>query len=171
MTPEQLGFYALAATALGGAMILIIGARSTVGAAVGAVITSLSFVGLFALLAAPFLALAQLLLVVGAALAGLLFVVLLVDLEASRLPARSSRRRVTSVAGAVAAAALSGFIALSLSSMDRVDLDLHVDLGLGGYWAMSQALFGDFVAPMLVLALIVLTAIVGAMVFGSAGAD
>ncbi len=158
MTGETLAFHALSALALVGAIVLILSARTTVGAALGAVTTSFAAALLFALLAAPFLAIAQLLLVVGAGLVGLLFVVLLVDLDASRLRARPLRRRFVNALGAIAAACLAGLMALTLESTPRPDLP--VDAGAGGVFALGETLYREFAAPLVGLSLILLTGLV-----------
>lgn len=162
--PADLAFHAMAALALAGTMVLIFGARSTVGAALGGVITSIAVAGLFGLLAAPFLLIAQLLLVVGAGLVGLLFVVLLVDLEAVPLPARSTRRRVVSAIAMIAAISLAGLIALTLVSTPRPDLPVHADVG--GLFALGDTLHREFAAPLVGLALVLLTGLVASRVLG-----
>ena len=161
---EQVVFAIMAAAAFVGAFTLVFGARTTVGAAIGALTTCFSMAGLFVLLSAPFLSLFQLFLVCGAVVVGLLFVILLVDLESSRWPARSIRRRLVNGVGAVLAVALVGFVALTLESARRVDLP--VDPDLGDYFSLGALLFGEY-APVLVgLALVVLAGLVGVRVLG-----
>jgi NADH-quinone oxidoreductase subunit J len=162
MNAVEASFFVLSAAAVLGALILVIGARSTVGAALGAVGSSVAVAGLFALLSAPFLFIAQLLLVTGASLVGLLFVVLLVDLEADRLATRTLRRRLVSGFGVIATASLMGVLALSLESTRRVDLP--VDSDLGGAFAMGRALYGDFAPVLVALSLAMLTALVATRV-------
>lgn len=162
MSAAETSFFVLAAAAVLGAFILIFGARSTVGAALGAVGSSLAVAGLFALLSAPFLFVAQLLLVTGATLVGLLFVVLIVDLEADRMPARTPRRRLVAGFGVIAAASLVGVLALSLESTRRSDT--AVDLALGGAFAVGRVLFGEFAPLLVALSLVMLTALVATRV-------
>ena len=162
MSAAETSFFVLSAGAVLGAFILIFGARSTVGAALGAVGSSLALAGLFALLSAPFLFVAQLLLVSGAALVGLLFVVLIVDLEADRMPARTPRRRVVAGFGVIAAASLLGVLALSLESTRRTDA--AVDVALGGAFAVGRVLFGEFAPLLIALSLVMLTALVATRV-------
>jgi NADH-quinone oxidoreductase subunit J len=169
MNTAETGFLVLSAAAVLGALILVIGARSTVGAVLGAVGSSVAIAGLFALLAAPFLFVTQLLLVTGASLVGLLFVVLLVDLEAGRLPERTTRRRLVSGFGVIATASLMGVLALSLESTRRVDLP--VDSDLGGAFAMGRALYGDFAPALVALSLVMLTALVAARVLSPAASS
>ncbi len=167
MTAATTTFHLLAAATLLGALVLIFGARSTVGAALGAVGSSIAVAGLFALLSAPFLAIAQLLLVVGAGLVGLLFVVLLVDLDSERLPARSVRRRVVNGLGVIAAASLAGIVVLTLESTDRPDLP--VDAAVGGLFSLGETLYREFAAPLVGLSLVLLTGLVASRVL--AGVD
>lgn len=162
-----IAFQILASAAVIGALVLVIGARSTVGAGLGAVATSIAVAGLFALLAAPFLAIVQLLLVVGAGGVGLLFVVLLVDLEAERMPARSIRRRVVNALGVIAAASLAGLVVLTLASTPRADLP--VDADVGGVFALGEALYRGFAAPLVGLSLVLLAGLVASRVLVAAG--
>lgn len=162
MTVEETTFFVLAAASVAGAVVLVFGARTTVGAALGAVGSSLAVGGLFALLSAPFLFVTQLLLVAGAALLGLLFVVLLVDLEAVGLPARSARRRVVNGLGVIAASVLTGLLAITLESTPRTSAE--VDAGLGGAFAIGRTLYGEFAPPLVALSLIMLSALVAARV-------
>ncbi len=167
MTAATFFFHLLAALAVGGALVLILAARTTVGAAMGAVLCQLAVAGLFALLAAPFLGLAQLLLVIGAGGVGLLFVVLLVDLESQRLPARSVRRRVVNALGVIAAASLAGVVLLTLESTPRPDLP--VDAGLGGVFALGQTLYREFAAPLVGVSLVLLAGLVASRVLAGEG--
>jgi len=164
MTSAEIAFHLLSTIAVTGAFVLVIGARSTVGAALGGVATSVAVAGLFALLAAPFLLIVQLLLVVGAGLVGLLFVVLLVDLEAEPLPARSTRRRVVSAFGVIAAVSLAGLVVLTLNSTPRPDLP--VDADVGGLFALGETLHREYAAPLVALSLVLLTGLVASRVLG-----
>jgi len=161
-------FLILASAALLGAAVLVFGARTTVGAALGAVVCSVSVAGLFALLSAPFLALSQILLVTGAGGIGLLFVVLLVDLEAVRLPPRSLRRRFVNAVGVIGAASLAGIVALTLESTPRADLP--VDADVGAVFALGETLFREFAAPLVGLSLVLLTGLVASRVLAG-GSD
>jgi len=167
MTAAQIAFFVLSTAAVLGALVLVFGARATVGAALGSVGSAAATAGLFALLAAPFLFVVQLLLVVGASLVGLLFVVLLVDLEAAPLPARTPRRRLVTGVGVIAAASLAGFLALVLASTRRVDLP--VDADLGGSFAIGRILYGELAPALVALSLLVLSAIVSTRVLAAPG--
>ncbi len=167
MSAASIGFQGLAAVAVVGALVLILTARTTVGAAMGAVLCQLALAGLFTLLAAPFLGVAQLLLVIGAAGVGLLFVVLLVDLESEPLPARSVRRRVLNALGVIAAASLAGVVLLTLESTPRPDLP--VDAGLGSVFALGETLYREFAAPLVGLSLILLVGLVASRVLADEG--
>jgi NADH-quinone oxidoreductase subunit J len=167
MSTVETAFFVLSLAAVLGSLVLVFGARSTVGAGLGSVGSAVATAGLFALLAAPFLFVVQLLLVVGASLVGLLFVVLLVDLEAGPLPARTMRRRLVTGFGVIAAASLAGFLALVLASARRVDLP--VDSDLGGAFAIGRILYGELAPALVALSLLVLTAIVSTRVLAVSG--
>jgi NADH-quinone oxidoreductase subunit J len=167
MTGTTVAFHLLAVASVVGAIALIFWARSTVGAAMGAVLASIAVAGLFALLSAPFLSITQLLLVVGAGGAGLLFVVLLVDLEAERLPARSVRRRIVNGLGVIAAASLAGVTVLTLESTPRPDLP--VDANVGGVFALGETLYREFAAPLVGLSLVLLAGLVASRVLAGEG--
>lgn len=167
MSMLELAFFVLSTAAVLGALVLVFGARSTVSAALGSVGSAVATAGLFALLAAPFLFVVQLLLVAGASLVGLLFVVLLVDLEAGPMPARTLRRRLVSGFGVIAAASLTGLLALVFGSAQRADLP--VDSDLGGAFALGRIVYGDLAPALVALSLLVLAAIVSTRVLSASG--
>jgi len=167
MSTLETAFFVLSAAAVLGALILAFGARSTVSAVLGSMGSAMATAGLFALLAAPFLFVVQLLLVAGASLVGLLFVVLLVDLEAAPMPARTTRRGLVTGFGVITAASLAGFLALVLGSTQHVDLP--VDADLGGAFAIGRMLYGDLAPALVALSLLVLAAIVSTRVLAASG--
>lgn len=169
MTASAIAFHVLAVAAVLGALSLVLWARSTVGAALGAVSCSIAIAVLFALLAAPFLAIAQLLLVVGTGGAGMLFVVLLVDLESDRLPARSVRRRVVNALGVIASASLAGIVVMTLESTPRPDV--AIDPGVGGVFALGETLYRDFAAPLVALSLVLLAGLVASRMLAGGESD
>ncbi|MBI4126539.1 MAG: NADH-quinone oxidoreductase subunit J, partial [Deltaproteobacteria bacterium] len=121
-----------------------------------------STAGLFALLAAPFVAILQILVYAGAVMVLFLFVIMLIDLGPSGLKARVIRFR--KVIGAFAAVYLAGISFLILSRpMSTGTAPVIVEITPK---AIGELMLTRYMVPFEVASVLLLAAVVGAVVMG-----
>ncbi|HET6317616.1 MAG TPA: NADH-quinone oxidoreductase subunit J [Chloroflexota bacterium] len=141
--------------AVGSALAVVL-ARRPVYAAIALLVHSLSLAGLFALLAAPMVAVGQLIIYSGAIVVLFLFVVTLLPTGGRELAPTGSRRVLAIVAVASLLVAFAAVISVG-APLAATTFDLGVD-------AVGRALFGPLLVAFELTAPLLLVAMVGAVV-------
>ena len=173
MTGEQLIFLALS----GAAVLLALGtilARNPIHSGALLVLSFVNVAGLFALLGAEFLAVAQVIIYGGAILVLVVFVVMLVRME--DLPEMHSGHPVQMVVAPIVG--LAAFLEVLAA------VAAGFPLGLGGPWtpeavqavgghaqAFGRVLYSEYLFPFIAVSLVLLVAAIGAMVVARPIAD
>jgi NADH-quinone oxidoreductase subunit J len=162
MDPKTILFYLFAAVAVFSAL-RVVTARNPVHAALFLVLTFFSVASIWMLLKAEFLAIALVLVYVGAVMVLFLFVVMMLDINLDQ--ARQGFWRNLPVAAFVGVVVVLEFAAVIMHSFagDR-DVDAPpLPANYDNTKALGQALYTDYVYPVEIAAVILLVAIVSAI--------
>jgi NADH-quinone oxidoreductase subunit J len=160
--PGAIVFYALAALCLGGAVVVVF-RRDAVSGAMGLLAVLMGTAGLFALLSAHFLAVAQVLVYAGAVMVLIVFAIFLLD--AARLRPIEFKGILMKVLGVMAAC-------LSLLLLVSVAFDAGTGLGavaakgpaFGTMESVGRLLFGPYLLHFELISAVLLVAMMGAVV-------
>ena len=156
-------FWFLTVLALGSA-VMVITSKHPVHSILSLIITFFAISGHYILLNAQFLAIVNIIVYAGAIMVLFLFVVMLMNLDASAEP---QKNRILQFAGLISggslflimvAALLRSAIASSQVQMNSGDAGLIKNLG--------KALFNDYLVPFEISSVLFLSAIIGAVVVG-----
>lgn len=157
MNLEALFFHSFTALALGGALLAIT-RRSAVHAAISLMVSLLGVAGLYLLLQAEFLFVAQIILYIGGILLLFLFVIMLVNLDAGQ-GLRQFHKHWQ--AGAVATL-LAGVTFAALLTRGRLAPPQPMPTS-GNVELIADSLFQDYLVPFEVVSLLLLVAVVGSV--------
>lgn len=159
MTLPEILFYVFGAVSIATAATLVAAVRSTVAATLSLVGTLLALAGIYVLLGAHLMAAIQVMLHAGAIVVLFLFVVMFHDLRPDAVP--TGRQRAFRVG-----AALVSFLLLYrvLRAMGPLGEAPPAPAGFGGYRQLGISLYTDYVLLVEVAALVLTTAIVGALI-------
>jgi NADH-quinone oxidoreductase subunit J len=163
MTLPLFLFYAFGAV-LVGAALGVISARNSVHAALWLVLTFFTSAGIWLLLHAEFLAIALVLVYVGAVMVLFLFVVMMLDVKIE--PTREGFVRHLPVGLLVAGLMLAemlGLIGIRKLNADGALVDAAAAQGLSNTAWLGRALFSDYILPFEIAAVILTVAIVAAV--------
>jgi len=160
---EQAFFLLLAAVAVAAAL-LVVAARNPIHSALALVACLVQIAALYVMLGAPFLAVIQIFVYVGAVMVLFLFVIMMLDV---RKEAQERFLRGTPLPGLVVLAILAGELIFLLLQSAR----LHAVMGPGQPVAeqpqvadLSLLLFREYLLPFEVASVILLVALIGAVV-------
>ncbi|WP_212744738.1 NADH-quinone oxidoreductase subunit J [Parasedimentitalea maritima] len=167
---EREFFLLLSGVATASALLVIV-ARNPVHSALALVACLVQIAALYVLLGAPFLAVIQIFVYVGAVMVLFLFVIMMLDVR------KESKRRYLKHAllpGVVVLVILSGELIVLLTQSTK----LHAAMGPGqtittqpSVEELSLLLFQDFLLPFEVASVILLVALIGAVVLARSEAD
>jgi NADH-quinone oxidoreductase subunit J len=157
---ETVLFYSLAGIAVISAFLVISRANPLVSALL-LVVTFLTTAAIFATLAAPFLAVLQILIYAGAIMVLFIFVIMLVHLDKKNLKARLLT--FGKIIGSVAALYMALVLIISVWKPPFLPAPLVGQAYLTPT-AMGRALVSNYLVPFEVLSVLLLTAMVGAVV-------
>jgi len=157
MNLEALFFYAFTTLALGGAALAIT-RRSAVHAAISLMVSLLGVAGLYLLLNAEFLFVAQIILYIGGILLLFLFVIMLVNLDAGR-GLRQFHQRWPLGAAVTAIAGVAFAILWSRAKLPPSQAMPDV----GNVELVADTLLQDYLVPFEVVSLLLLVAVVGSV--------
>ena len=149
-------FVVLAIGVLGGG-VAVVTLRNIIHSAVAMMVCFGSLAGMYALLGAPIVAAAQVLIYLGAISVLILFAIMLTQAGDANLPAPFQRQGPVALAVAVVIAALVGWAALSTDwglAAEAVSVNLE---------ALATALFDEYALPFEIISLLLLAAIIGAI--------
>jgi NADH:ubiquinone oxidoreductase subunit 6 (subunit J) len=116
-----------------------------------------SLAGMYALLGAPIVAAAQVLIYLGAISVLILFAIMLTQAGDANLPSPFHRQAALA---ALAAVVVVGLIGWAVTQTDWGNATVVIAVGLG---ALAKALFTDYALPFEILSLLLLAAIIGAI--------
>ncbi|MGR8918876.1 MAG: NADH-quinone oxidoreductase subunit J [Gammaproteobacteria bacterium] len=160
---EQIVFYLFAALVIFAAA-MVITVRNPVHAALFLVLSFFSSAGLWLLLEAEFLAIALVLVYVGAVMVLFLFVVMMLDINIAEL--REGFARYFPVAAAVALImmyALGKVVGPRYFGLDQVPAAASHDADYSNTAELGRALYTDFIWPFEIAAVVLLVAIIAAI--------
>lgn len=161
--PESFFFYSVAAVAIISAL-LVITCKNPINCALSLVMTFFCLAVFYVMLDAPFLAAVQVMVYAGAIMVLIIFVIMLLNIQAE-----SGKRSVHGMAiggiiglvilGETGYLLLNGAISASRGIMDRALI-----ASVGHTELIGKAMFGDFLLPFEITSLLLLAAIIGAVV-------
>ncbi len=156
-------FYVFALMILGGA-VLTITRRNAVHAALWLVVTLLGVAGVFLLRGAEFLFVVQIMLYIGGVVLLILFVIMLVNLDAEARQPRFLRQwRLALACAAVVAAEIIYVIFQGLDTFRLAPPVTEVQTG-GNTERLAEVLFSEYLLPFEIASILLLVAIVGSVV-------
>ena len=149
-------FFVLAAGVVGaGAAVVTL--RNIIHSAVAMMICFGSLAGMYALLGAPIVAAAQVLIYLGAISVLILFAIMLTQAGDANLPAPFHRQVPIAVVVALAIIGLVGWAAL------QTDWGMATEAASAGVEAIAKAVFTTYALPFEIISLLLLVAIIGAI--------
>jgi len=159
---ETFLFY-LCGTLMLGSAVMTVASRSAVAAAVWLVFSFVCAAGVFALLAAPFLAILQILIYAGAIMVLFLFVIMM--LQGPVLPAEAAGRTLGRKALLALPAAAIAVILISWAARGR-EAAFGPATATGTAEAVAELLLNRYLLAFELISIVLLVAIVGAMALG-----
>jgi NADH-quinone oxidoreductase subunit J len=160
---ESILFFAVAAIAITSG-ILVIACRNPINSALSLVVTFFCLAVFYVMLDAPFLAAVQIMVYAGAIMVLIIFVIMLLNIQAET----GRRTAHTLIIGCV-----TGFFILAETlwllkggtiSENRGAMDQALILKTGHTELIGTAMFGDFLLPFEITSLLLLAAIIGAVI-------
>lgn len=163
MSITQLLFWFLTALALGSALMVIF-SKNPVHSILWLIATFFAISGHYILLNAQFLAIVNIIVYAGAIMVLFLFVVMLMNLNASNSPLKSKWLRF---AGVISGGCLLLVLTAALKDTDIMRQDVLMNKGeIGLIHNLGMVLFKDYVLPFEISSVLFLSAMVGAVVIG-----
>lgn len=155
-------FIALSLFAIVGALGLVI-FHQPVHGALSLILCIIAIAGLFALLSASFLFMAQIIVYAGAIITILVFIIMFLNVKESNLP-KEPNKNITLFIGAIALLPLNFLILRAFSKLPLAKESLPE--GFGAIKPLGMVLFSNWVLPFELISVLLLVALVGAVVFG-----
>lgn len=149
-------FFLLAVGVVGGGLAVVT-LRNIIHSAVAMMICFGSLAGMYALLGAPIVAAAQVLIYLGAISVLILFAIMLTQAGDANLPAPFHRQLPIAVVVALALVALVGWAAI------QTDWGLATDIVAANVEAIARQLFEVYALPFEIISFLLLVAIIGAI--------
>jgi NADH:ubiquinone oxidoreductase subunit 6 (subunit J) len=140
-----------------GAGLAVVTMRNIIHSAVAMMVCFGSLAGMYALLGAPILAAAQVLIYLGAISVLILFAIMLTQAGDATLPAPYHRQLPVAIVVAL------GIVALVIWGIAQTDWTLAGELVGASVEAMATALFTVYALPFEIISLLLLVAIIGAI--------
>jgi NAD(P)H-quinone oxidoreductase subunit 6 len=140
-----------------GAGIAVVTLRNIIHSAVAMMICFGSLAGMYALLGAPIVAAAQVLIYLGAISVLILFAIMLTQAGDANLPKPFHRQLPIAAVVALAIIGLVGWAVV------QTDWALAGEAAAAGVEAIAEALFTDYALPFEIISLLILVAIIGAI--------
>ncbi len=161
MSTTEILFWFLSALALAGAITLIT-SKSPVHSVLALIVTFFAISGHYILLNAQFLAIVNIIVYAGAIMVLFLFVVMLMNLNASSEP---QKNRLLQFAGFISGGCLFLIIVAALRNAAIVDAKMEPGAGNSGLIAnLGHELFINYVVPFEISSVLFLSAMMGAVV-------
>jgi NADH-quinone oxidoreductase subunit J len=156
-------FFAVAAIAITSA-VLVIACRNPINSALSLVVTFFCLAVFYVMLDAPFLAAVQIMVYAGAIMVLIIFVIMLLNIQAET-GKRTAHTLITGcVVGFLILAETVWLIKGGTISENRGTMDQALVLKEGHTELIGTAMFGDFLLPFEITSLLLLAAIIGAVI-------
>lgn len=163
MSVTQILFWFLSVLAIFSAIMIVI-SRNPVHSVLWLIITFFAISGHYILLNAQFLGIVNLIVYAGAIMVLFLFVIMLMNLNASVEP---QKNKWLKLAGIVAGGTLMLVMVAALKTAEKKGALVQVQTGdIGLIKNLGKALFTDYVVPFEVSSVLFLSAMIGAVVIG-----
>ena len=163
MAITQILFWCLSALALFAA-IKVVSSKSAVHSVLYLIITFFAISGHYILLNAQFLAIVNIIVYAGAIMVLFLFVVMLMNLNASTEPPRN---KLMNFIGLISGGSLFLVIVAALKKSDSINNLVQLNSGDAGLIKnLGKVLFSDYVLPFEISSVLFLSAMIGAVVIG-----
>jgi len=140
-----------------GGGLLVVTLRNIIHSAIAMMVCFGALAGMYALLGAPIVAAAQVLIYLGAISVLILFAIMLTQAGDANLPSPFHRQAILA---ALAAVVVVGLIGWAVVQTDWGNATVIIVIALD---ALSRALFTDYALPFEILSLLLLAAIIGAI--------
>ncbi len=140
-----------------GGGLLVVTLRNIIHSAIAMMVCFGSLAGMYALLGAPIVAAAQVLIYLGAISVLILFAIMLTQAGDANLPSPFHKQAILA---AVAAVVVVGLIGWAVVQTDWGNVTVIIAVALD---SLSKALFTDYALPFEILSLLLLAAIIGAI--------
>ena len=140
-----------------GGGLLVVTLRNIIHSAIAMMVCFGALAGMYALLGAPIVAAAQVLIYLGAISVLILFAIMLTQAGDANLPSPFHRQAILA---ALAAVVVVGLIGWAVVQTDWGNATVIIVIALD---ALSRALFTDYALPFEILSLLMLAAIIGAI--------
>jgi NAD(P)H-quinone oxidoreductase subunit 6 len=140
-----------------GAGLAVVTLRNIIHSAVAMMVCFGSLAGMYALLGAPIVAAAQVLIYLGAISVLILFAIMLTQAGDANLPAPFHRQLPIAIVVALAIIGLVGWAVV------RTDWGLAAEATGAAVGAIAEAIFTDYALPFEIISLLLLVAIIGAI--------
>ena len=149
--------FVLLAIGIVGGGLAVVTLRNVIHSAIAMMVCFGSLAGMYALLGAPIVAAAQVLIYLGAISVLILFAIMLTQAGDANLPAPFHRQMPIAIVIAVGVVALVGWAAL------QTDWPTAAEMAGVAVDALAQALFDRYALPFEIISLLLLAAIIGAI--------
>ncbi len=159
----QVTFFILSALALGSA-VLVITRKNAVHSAMWLIVTLFSVGGVFLILRAPFLFAVQIILYVGGIMVLIIFVIMLVSVDAALKQQQFSRQWPIGLATVLILAGELGFALYHGSKGFALSPGVAGNLASNNTEMIGTALYQDFMLPVEIASILLLVAMIGAVI-------
>jgi NADH-quinone oxidoreductase subunit J len=164
MVAQNIFFYAIAATMVGAAVVVVT-SRNVVRAALGLIVVFGGVAAQFVILAAEFVAVTQVLIYVGAIMVLILFGIMLTRAKIGQDPAMSHERWWVGVIPAVLLVGVMGYALVDHFGDDALPADRRIEAVNGSNTAtVSDSIFAEYLVPFELISVLLLAALIGAIV-------
>ena len=165
---QEVLFFVFAAVAVAGALNLL-AQKHPINSALSLIVVMGSLAVLYLLLGAEFVAAVQVIVYAGAVMVLFVFVIML--LNAGEEEIEGSGSRVARIFGYPAVALLAGALTYALVTRGDTGSEVRIGTFLGSTHQVGRLLFRDFLLPFEVTSVLILIAIMGAVVLGRRGGE
>lgn len=159
-------FVMLALFALAGGVGMI-SFRQPIHSALSLIISILALAGIFAILSASFLFMVQIIVYAGAVITLVLFIIMFLNIKTENLPEEKNKKRLF-VIGSIALIPFNILIIKAFSTLPSKPMGIKED-GFGNIKPFGEILFYNWLVPFELISLLLLTALIGAVVYARKG--
>ena len=160
---EAIIFYTFAAIAVISGILVVI-CRNPINSALSLVVTFFCLAVFYVMLDAPFLAAVQIMVYAGAIMVLIIFVIMLLNIQAETGKRAAHSMVIGSIVGAVILLESGWLLTGGRISENRGIVDRALVLKEGHTELIGAAMFGDFLLPFEITSLLLLAAIIGAVI-------
>lgn len=160
---ESILFFAFATVAVISATLVVV-CKNPINSALSLVVTFFCLAVFYVMLDAPFLAAVQIMVYAGAIMVLIIFVIMLLNIQAESGKRSAHGMLISGIVGAAILFETGWLLAKGTISESRGVLDRALILREGHTELIGKAMFGDFLLPFEITSLLLLAAIIGAVI-------